>query len=110
MKFRPVSLAAATLLGFGAAEPASAQIEEITVTARQRAEKLRDVPATVTVLDEQTIARARIDSLAEVAARAPGFVISDPFGRLNPSPSVRGLVQAGIGDEPNVGLFLDGTY
>jgi iron complex outermembrane receptor protein len=110
MKFSPAHLAFVTLLGLGVPETASAQIEEIVVTARQRAEKLRDVPATVTVLDEQTIARARIDSLSEVAARTPGFVISDPFGRLNPSPSVRGLVQAGIGDEPNVGLFVDGTY
>lgn len=103
-------IALASLFALGLPFAASAQVEEIVVTARQRAEKLRDVPATVTVLDEQTIARARIDSLGEIAARAPGFVISDPFGRLNPSPSVRGLVQAGIGDEPNVGLFLDGTY
>jgi iron complex outermembrane recepter protein len=110
MKKKPLPLAIAALLGLGATQPARAEIEEIIVTARQRTERLRDVPATVTVLDEATIARARVDSLAEVAARAPGFVISDPFGRFNPSPAVRGLVQAGIGDEPNVGLFLDGTY
>lgn len=90
--------------------PASGGIEEIVVTARQRAEDPRRVPVAVSVLPEGRIERAKVDSIAGIAARVPGLVVSDPFGRFNPAPAIRGLAQPGVGDEPSVGFFLDGVY
>jgi iron complex outermembrane receptor protein len=89
---------------------AAAPIEEVTVTARQRTEALRDVPLAVTALSAAAIERRRIVDLSTLSAAVPGFTLSDPFGRLNPSPALRGLAQPGIGDEPSVGLFIDGVY
>ena len=40
----------------------------------------------------------------------PGFSFNDPFGRFNPAPSFRGLIQQGLGDDPSVGFFNDGFY
>lgn len=87
-----------------------AVLEEVIVTARQRAETVQEIPVAVTVLNRTSIERQRIVDLATLSAAVPGFVLSDPFGRLNPSPALRGLAQPGIGDEPSVGLFIDGVY
>ncbi|WP_404326856.1 TonB-dependent receptor [Aerophototrophica crusticola] len=94
-----------------AAIPASAQgVEEIVVTARQRAEDPQRTPLSLTVLGPEAIERAQVDSIADIATRAPGLVVSDPFGRFNPAPAIRGLTQPGVGEEPSVGFFLDGVY
>ncbi len=94
--------------------PAAAQrgdgIEEISVTTRQRTEPIERVPIAVTVFDRTDIDRARIDSIPDLARLTPGLTMGDPFGRLNPAPAMRGLIQPGIGDEPNVGIFIDGHY
>ncbi|ACI99259.1 TonB-dependent receptor [Rhodospirillum centenum] len=88
----------------------AAPVEEIVITARQREENPQRVPVSVTVLDATLIERARVDSIAGIAVRAPGLVVSDPFGRFNPAPAIRGLTQPGTGEEPSVGFFLDGVY
>lgn len=104
-------LLACTLYALSPTPPTHGAIpEEITVTARQRAEPSRDVPVAVTALSRAALERGRVVDLPSLSAAVPGFVISDPFGRLNPSPALRGLAQPGIGDEPSVGLFIDGVY
>lgn len=111
--FRAALLAAVSVMPVAGAaiQGAHAQImEEIVVTARQRAEDPRRVPVALSVLPEVLIARARVDSIAGIATRVPGLVVSDPFGRFNPAPAIRGLTQPGVGDEPSVGFFLDGVY
>lgn len=90
---------------------ASAQsLDEVVVEARQRPEAAMTVPLSLRVLERPTIEAARIDEISDLAARTPGLVIGDPFGRYNPSPALRGLIQPGLGDEPNVGVFIDGIY
>jgi len=108
----PAVSALACLSAAAPARPAQAQgpIEEIIVTARQRAENPRTVPVALSVFTEAQIDQARIDSIAGIATRTPGLVVSDPFGRYNPAPAIRGLTQPGIGEEPSVGYFLDGVY
>jgi iron complex outermembrane receptor protein len=104
-------LSAIVLIVFAKAQPLAANsVEEVVVTARQRAEAPLDVPVAISVFSRETIKRRQIVDLDGLAAAAPGFSMSDPFGRLNPSPALRGLAQPGIGDEPSVGLFIDGVY
>ncbi|MFM2043966.1 MAG: hypothetical protein RLY86_2542, partial [Pseudomonadota bacterium] len=85
-------------------------IEEIVVTARQRGEGAQRTPVTMTVLSADRIEAAQIDGIADIASRSPGLVVSDPFGRFNPAPAIRGLTQPGTGEEPSVGFFIDGVY
>lgn len=105
-------LAAASPLALTA--PALAQsrgpVEEIVVTARQRDEVAQSTPVSLAVFTAAEIERAQIESIAGIATRAPGLVVSDPFGRFNPAPAIRGLTQPGVGEEPSVGFFLDGVY
>ena len=81
-------------------------IEEIVVTARQRGEGAQRTPVTMTVLSAERIESAQIDGIADIASRSPGLVVSDPFGRFNPAPAIRGLTQPGTGEEPSVGFFM----
>lgn len=108
--FRFLLLAGCLTAAMMAAPAQAAAMEEILVTARQRAEPLRDVPVAVTAFSRAELTRGRIVDLPSLSGAVPGLVISDPFGRLNPSPALRGLAQPGIGDEPSVGLFIDGVY
>ncbi len=101
-----LALLLAALTGSAVAD----EIDEIMVEVRKRSEAVQDVPLAVSVFDRQSVELDRIDSLPDLALRTPGLTFSDPFGRLNPAPGFRGLVQPGIGDEPNVGVFIDGIY
>lgn len=80
------------------------------ITVRRIPESVSKVPATVHLLDERLIEQANIASPTDVAAYTPGFSFNDPFGRYNPAPSMRGLIQPGLGDDPSVGFFNDGLY
>ncbi len=68
------------------------------------------MPATVKLIDKRTIEEAGIRSPSDMSALIPGFSFNDPFGRFNPAPSFRGLIQQGLGDDPSVGFFNDGLY
>ncbi len=45
----------------------------ILVTAEKRTEEAQDIPASITVLDAQTIEDARIDGMAGIASLTPGL-------------------------------------
>ena len=49
-------------------------IEEITVTARQREELLRDVPASITVLTDSQLERSGVQRATDFIALTPGAV------------------------------------
>jgi outer membrane receptor protein involved in Fe transport len=101
------------------AGPAAAQspsqspsLNEIVVTAKQRTEKLQDVPLSITVLNEQELERARITELRALAEYTPNLVFTAGQGRESPSTlAVRG-VAPNTGDIrlQGVSVFLDGVY
>ncbi len=83
-------------------------IEEIIVTTRKRAERLQDVPISITAFTATDIEEAGIQNIDDVAALTPGFTVAPLFGGSAETPVIRGLSQT-IG-EPNVGFFIDGIY
>jgi iron complex outermembrane recepter protein len=92
----------------GAAAPAN--LGDIVVTARKRAETLLDVPVAVSAVSGDTLAKRNIQSVREAALLTPGLNISsDGAGRA--FVAIRGvgvtLVQT---VQPGVGLFIDGIY
>lgn len=82
-------------------------LEEITVTARKREERLLDVPISISAFSAADIEDAGIENVQDVAKLTPGLTWTALFGSAG-APVIRG-VSTNIG-EPNVGFFLDGVY
>ena len=104
------AVASQVATGQDQADSPEAKLEEIVVTARLRAERLQDVPASIAAFDETSIERAQLNTLDKLSFQVPSLAASDPFGRNNLSIAMRGIGLAGIGDELPVGLFVDGVY
>ena len=119
-------LAHATLLAGAApfallvgANPASAQTPadatttnaDIVVTARNREEKLQDVPLAITAISGDQIATAGVRNLREIVYLTPGVTINSAGGEAYTQPIIRGIVNLNGGaSDPNVAVFLDGVY
>lgn len=78
--------------------PASAQqgsagaIDEVTVTARKRAESLQDVPIAITAFTEETIERAGIERPTDFISLMPNVTIVDTANVGDTQVSIRGVV------------------
>lgn len=82
----------------------------IVVTARLREESLIDVPEAITVFNEQAIADAEIDEVADFAQLTPGVNVQQGFqGGDRPIIVFRGVGQVG-GTAPSVVILSDGVY
>jgi iron complex outermembrane receptor protein len=82
-------------------------VEEITVTARKRAETLQDVPATVTVFNENRIERSNINRASEIALLTPGVSLVDAAEVGDTQVNIRGM--NGARDAENsYALVIDG--
>ena len=100
----------------GAGDQSTPQAEEgtstgdIIVTAQRRDEKLRDVPISVTALNADMLSKAGVTNTIELAKVSPG--VSLPFYGGFLQPSIRGISSslAGLGDSPNVAIYIDGVY
>ena len=101
--------------GAGSQGPGAESLEEVTVTARKREEKLLDIPLSVTVLGAEEIQKAQIFDLREVAKLAPGAYIQtvggNGAGRYIPSFIFRGLTSANPLPRIQTGaVFVDGIF
>ena len=95
-----------------AAEPAAGArpMEETIVSARRRDEKLQDVPATVSVLTDETIFLTGDDSMEQLRDTIPNFNFASDLAYRS-RVSVRGLGSDRSGAQTNgVGFFIDGVY
>lgn len=116
MNFKQTLLAVSALGAALGGEVALAQtadrpIEEIVVTARQRAESLERTPLSITAFTARSLEARGIRDIADLATQTPGFTFIAPGGVTNASPIIRGQTQAGrTGDEVNVATFIDGVY
>ncbi len=109
-------LLAATALGMGIATPAWAQdtggTEEgatsgtdIIVTARRSEERLQDVPISITVFNQEALAKRNIVSTAELGAYVPSLSINQQFGPEKASFVIRGFFQS-YHTAPTVGVYF----
>lgn len=69
------STAAADATGASATETADTS-GEIVVTAQKRAERIQDVPVSITAFTGEALERAQIGSATELARQAPNFRVS----------------------------------
>ena len=111
-------LAGAALLSggssFGAIANAQqvAAVEEITVTARKREERLLDVPLAVSAVTSKDIESLGMTNLIDVTKATPGFFISTYGTQRNDRAAqvltVRGMPPS-IGSIPSASIFINGA-
>lgn len=99
---RKSALFAATAMSLAYGAPAMAQNaqatdeglgNDIVVTARRTEEKLQDVPISITVLSEKTLANNNITSAKDIATYTPGLSTNNRFGSDNTTWTIRGFTQ-----------------
>lgn len=82
---------------------------EIIVTAQKRAERLEDVPMSVSVVTGETLANAGITSLRDLSNVTSGFVLGSAGATAQ--PALRGITTAINGNfESNIATYVDGVY
>lgn len=92
------------------AQEATSQIEEITVTAQKRGEKLQDVPIAVSAFTGDALLKAGITSATELDKVTPGLTATQGGGLVQ--PFLRGIGNAviSVGNESSTALYIDGVY
>jgi iron complex outermembrane recepter protein len=88
-------------------------IEEITVTARKRAEPLQDTPIAITAFSADTIKDLDIRSLQDINDSTPNLQIDKAVGQAASSRVyLRGVGNGDAisSDDPGVGIYIDGVY
>ena len=86
----------------------ASNLEEITVTARRRNERLQDVPIAVTVLTREEIARAGIESVGDFVNLTPNVTFNNALNLGRNFLTIRGVVQSIYGPPP-AAIVVDGV-
>ena len=105
-------LVLAGLIGFAVPMAATAQIEEIVVTATKRSTTLQEIPIAVSVTTADVIEKAEIKDLADLQSVVPSLKVNTLQNSTNTNFSIRGFGNGANnpGIEPSVGVFIDGVY
>lgn len=109
------SLAALAALLLGQSSLVAAQstnddlmLEEVTVTAQRRAERLQDVPVAVTAFTAAEIEARGVGSTRDILPMTPNVTYDESFTVGNSFVSVRGVAQINNADSP-VAIVVDGV-
>jgi iron complex outermembrane receptor protein len=97
-----------------AQEESSAALEEITVTAQFREQRVQDTPIAITAISGDTLeARSQL-AVTEIAAQTPNVTLTQggAFGGNSLTAYIRGVGQVDFipSVEPGVGIFVDDVY
>jgi iron complex outermembrane receptor protein len=112
------ALAASSALAQTAPAPASAasaaaptKLDEVVVTVRKRAERLQDVPLSITAITAKQLEDSGAKNLLDIAKLTPGLTINSAGSEANINITIRGLADlSGGANDPNVAVFIDGVY
>ena len=91
----------------GAGQP---MVGEIVVTAQKRAERLQDVPLSITAVTGAALQKAGIANVRDLANVVPGLTFSSQGAWQE--PAIRGVTTSvtSAGSENPVAIYLDGIY
>lgn len=85
----------------------AAHLEQVIVTANKRAERLQDVPASVTAVTGDMLTSIGAARLEDYVAKVPGLVLSNvSFANGSNQLTIRGIT-TGFGGNPTVGIYID---
>jgi iron complex outermembrane recepter protein len=99
-----LAVAATALL----ADSAAAQVEEITVTSRRRAERLQDVPDAISAFSAQQIEDRGIEGVRDFARQVPNLDFRTPQQQGTAFITIRGVGMERFQD-PSVAFLIDGV-
>ncbi len=92
-----------------AAADATSTLEEVIVTARKREESLQDVPVSISVLNDQTLAEAGVYSQRDLFEQTPSMHYDVMIDRNSQLSSVRGVgSNEAATNKTKVSAFIDG--
>jgi len=105
-------LGSTLVLSAAIATPASAQDDEIIVTATKREQTLQEVPIAVSVTSGVTIEQATILDIADLQTVVPSLRVTQLQNAGATNFIIRGFGNGAnnAGIEPSVGVFIDGVY
>src|SRR5262245_34659932 len=114
--FEPLRYAVAAALGGASlyAGTASAQLDEIVVTATFRETNVQDTPIAITAVNSEMLENRGQTNIVQVAAQAPNVTMT-PAGQGSGSAMItfiRGIGQTDFNYalEPGVGMYVDDVY
>lgn len=91
-------------------------LEEITVTARKRAENLQETPISISAFTANGLEQRQVDNISQVASFTPNLIF-DTGSAISGTKSSASIFIRGIGQtdftlntDAGVGLYLDGVY
>ncbi len=86
--------------------------DDIIVTAQRRAERLQDVPVTVSALGQAQIENRFSRDLLDLGSIAPNLIVDPILGNGTAAISIRGIQLNDVEKsfDPPVGVYLDGVY
>jgi iron complex outermembrane recepter protein len=100
---KPVQLAQASPTITPASPPG---VETIVVTARRREERLQKVPISITVLNQQQLARNNVTNASDLATYVPSLSTTQRFGDEDTTFAIRGFTQE-LRTTPSVAVYFD---
>jgi iron complex outermembrane receptor protein len=92
------------------AQDTGAQVEEITVTAERRSEKMQDVPIAVSAESADQLARLNITSASDLSTAIPSLYMGTIANTITPFLRGVGNAAVGIGNEASTAIYVDDVY
>ncbi|HQR04810.1 MAG: TonB-dependent receptor [Proteobacteria bacterium] len=105
----PLMIAAA----YGMNAAAEERLEEVIVTAQKRAERMQDVPISISAITAAQLETRGIEGARNIDGLVPNVSVkSSPGAGLVAALSIRGLTssQPAIWADPGVGIYMDGIF
>ncbi len=110
--------AAGTLLGATGLTPvradeAAAGLEEVTVTAQRRTERLQDVPVAVTALSSGELLERGVRQAADIVDAVPNLLLNLPYGpEAQPTFTLRGVTTQDFSENQSspIAMYVDEVY
>lgn len=94
-----------------AQEATNSEIEQITVTAQKRSQRIIDVPVSIAAVTAEALEKSGIQQLSELGDYVPNVNITSA-GSLDSAVQIRGVGShsRNIGFDTRVGVYVDGIY
>ena len=109
MRAVPLAIAAA----FAPSVWAQAALEEVVVTAQRRAERLQDIPLSITTITGADMEQRGMEGAASLRGAVPNLNMAPaPVSGLIGAVGMRGMSagQPSIWQDPAVGIYVDGVF
>lgn len=114
MTSKKTTLLSASVLALSLCLPgiASAQVDEIIITATKREQTLQETSISVSVTSADTIEKAQILDIADLQSVVPSLRVEQEQNSQQSNFIIRGFGNGAdnTGIEPSVGVFIDGVY